>query len=302
MSVQVSHKGRKLEIPLSATDTLGDLLARCSKETGVPADRIKLLASGDSPALKRKRPENAADDRDAIGDFFGSIKSTVSEWFGGGGGVEPANNTIKRNQSMPQRTTSRPDLMTRVNVLGQEDFKGSYVMMKDHSASLQHYGIKNGSKIMMLGDVETRPSVTKQAPTGPIPSGPTGSSSSIHTMTPEEAALHKLSEIDATLTSQTIPLVEEYMTTAIDYTSQLPSETTSLDAVQKKKVKDAHARVSELILQVLLKVDGVKVPEGDEVVRMRRKECVKKCNALLDRVDSMKEKVKEFEAAFNSSL
>ncbi|KAJ3113423.1 hypothetical protein HK100_001995 [Physocladia obscura] len=46
-SVQVSFKGKKLDIAIDTTvDTLGDLVQRCSDETGVAPDRIKLLASG----------------------------------------------------------------------------------------------------------------------------------------------------------------------------------------------------------------------------------------------------------------
>ncbi|ORY52580.1 hypothetical protein BCR33DRAFT_693735 [Rhizoclosmatium globosum] len=168
-------------------------------------------------------------------------------------------------------------------------------MMKDTSAALQHYGIKNGSKIMMLGDAAPIP---QPAPTStPLAASSSNASAnasaqSLHTMTPEELALHKLAEIETTLTQTTTPLVESYISLALEYTT---TPISAIDPVQSKKLKDSHARVSELILQVLLKVDGVKVPEGDELVRGKRKEAVKRCNGYLDTVDGWKEKVREFE-------
>ncbi|KAJ3402907.1 hypothetical protein HDU80_004649 [Chytriomyces hyalinus] len=203
MSVIVSFKGRKMEMPLQGGDTLRDLVNRCEAETGVPSDRIKLLASG--------------------------------------------------------------------------------VMMKDLNASLIHYGIKSGSKIMMMGD--NAPTPTGPRPTAvPKPSTPP--------MTPEQTAIHKLSEIDASLAKTIMPLVEEYTNSATAYASQESSNDTHISA---KKLKDGHARVSELILQTLLKVDEVLVGENDEL-RMRRKDAVRRCNALLDRVDAAKESVKAFDS------
>ncbi|KAJ3235212.1 hypothetical protein HDU81_000731 [Chytriomyces hyalinus] len=258
MSVIVSFKGRKMEMPLRSGDTLRDLVNRCEAETGVPADRIKLLASGESPAGKRKRvPEKMG--------FFSSMGWPFTGLFEGESSTDDGSNNDGK-----------------VNMFGQDDVKGSYIMMKDLNASLIHYGIKSGSKIMMMGD-------NAPTPTGPrltaIPKPSTPP------MTPEQLAIHKLSEIDASLGTTIMPLVEEYTNSATAYTSQDSSNDTH---ITPKKLKDGHARVSELILQTLLKVDEVLVGENDDL-RKRRKDAVRRCNALLDRVDASKESVKEFD-------
>ncbi|KAJ3245741.1 hypothetical protein HDU77_009263 [Chytriomyces hyalinus] len=261
MSVIVSFKGRKMEMPLQGGDTLRDLVNRCEAETGVPSDRIKLLASGESPAGKRKRvPEKKG--------FFSSMGWPFTGLFEG---ESSAGDGSSDNG--------------KVNMFGQEDVKGSYIMMKDLNASLIHYGIKSGSKIMMMGD--NAPTPTGPRPTAtPKPSTPP--------MRPEQTAIHKLSEIDASLATTIMPLVEEYTNSATAYTLQT-AESSNGTHITAKKLKDGHARVSELILQTLLKVDEVLVGENDEL-RMRRKDAVRRCNALLDRVDAAKESVKAFDS------
>ncbi|KAJ3067295.1 hypothetical protein HDU98_009517 [Podochytrium sp. JEL0797] len=269
MSVIITHKGKKLDIPFSSTDKLSDLVNRCSEATGVPTDRIKLLASGEDP----------------VADFFGKVGSKISNWFGGSESPKPQ----QPQQQQQQGGFSRPDLVQRVNMFGEQDFKGSYVMMKDMNASLIHYGIKNGSKIMMMGDTAPPP----RAPTS-LPSTP---SEQLHTTTPEDLALTTLQTATATLTTTILPLIDQYIALADQHTSS-----DSLDASRSKHLRQEHARMSELVLQVLLKVDAVKAPEGDEVVRMRRKEAVRECNRLLEKVDAVKDGVRVFEEDMKSKM
>ena len=60
-----------------------------------------------------------------------------------------------------------------------------------------------------------------------------------------------------------------------------------------KHLMDAHAKISELLLQCLLKVDGVVC--DFEAVRLKRKETVKHFQELLDQVDALKRGIKEAE-------
>ncbi|KAI8610801.1 hypothetical protein BC830DRAFT_711282 [Chytriomyces sp. MP71] len=205
----VSWKGRKLEIAFRADERLADLVERCSAATGVPCERIKLLASG--------------------------------------------------------------------------------VMMRDPSASLSHYGLKDGSKIMMMGDA------------GPTPTGPRPTAlpkPSTPPQTPESLAQQKLSDAEMTLTSTLLPEIVAYEAAALAYT-QDPAQ--SHDVSTAKKLRDIHARLGEAVLQTLLKVDGVVVPDGQDEIRARRKEAVKRCNGMLDRLDGTKESIREFESRVKGS-
>ncbi|KAJ3113422.1 hypothetical protein HK100_001994 [Physocladia obscura] len=209
-------------------------------------------------------------------------------------------NDANRNTAWKQQ--QQQEIQPRVNVLGMDDVRGSYIWMKDFHANLQHYGIKNGSKIMMMGDTASIPNPSNNNNGFISTATPSKSSSEpLARQSPHNTATHALEILEKKANTTTLALVETYMSSVLEYTSSVSSTGVSdstdqnAAATTSKKIKDAHARVSELILQDLLKVDAVAIPEGDDEARGMRKRIVKTLNGMLDRVDGFKERVVEFE-------
>ncbi|KAJ3115696.1 BAG molecular chaperone regulator 1 [Phlyctochytrium bullatum] len=278
-------------------------MERCSIHTGVPTDRMKLLMSGGEPTSPtpphRRSTGTASGPHPSNGGggyrFSQDSRSTSSHHpypgARGAGGAYAGNRTPpggyneNAGGAPPSSVESVVSFFKNVGrqfdsamdqfvnwMSGEEDElsgeRGSFVMMKDMNATLATYGLKSGSKIMMIGE---KP------------------------LTPEEASLKKLEEIMSHVHGTIVPLIEEYSSKAtlfigaaatggVDGGDDVPTE---------KQVKFEHSRVGELLLQALLKIDGVNVPEGNDVVRLKRKECVREVNALLDRADGIKERVAE---------
>ncbi|KAJ3386933.1 hypothetical protein HDU84_001209 [Entophlyctis sp. JEL0112] len=111
------------------------------------------------------------------------------------------------------------------------------------------------------------------------------------------SALEKIEEIALKSTTATTPLVNEYLDSVSKYTSK---DTPKSERATAKKMQDSHSRASEILLQDLLKIDGVNIPEGDDEARSRRRAVVKMMNTQLDRLDAAREAVKAFETASNT--
>ncbi|KAJ3214827.1 hypothetical protein HDU67_001154 [Dinochytrium kinnereticum] len=182
------------------------------------------------------------------------------------------------------------------------------------SAPLASYGLKTGSKIMMIGEKPTQAASQHPSPNASrTPSSSRGSNAhhpypqpstrSPHHPTPtdppkpaapqptaEEMSKAKLEEILQGVHATIVPMIESYSTQATAYISGNGSGET---AQTEKQLKFEHSKIGELLLQALLKIDGVQVPAFNDGLRLRRKECVREINALLDRTDGIKERVLE---------
>ncbi|KAI8849465.1 hypothetical protein BC829DRAFT_182224 [Chytridium lagenaria] len=185
--------------------------------------------------------------------------------------------------------------------------------MRDMNATLTAYGLKPGSKIMMIGEKpvspqHSSPNVARTQsnraanahhpyPQRPAPQhheptpAPPPRSPPQPQLSPEEACTKKLNDIMQNVHTTIVPLIESFSTRATAFIAGTPG--TDDDAPTEKKLKFEHSRIGELLLQSLLKIDGVSVPFGHEELRLRRKECVREVNQLLDRADGMKERVLE---------
>ncbi|KAI9331829.1 hypothetical protein DFJ73DRAFT_68146 [Zopfochytrium polystomum] len=115
-------------------------------------------------------------------------------------------------------------------------------------------------------------------------------------LAPEVRAIHQIDTILAEMQTTVQPLMHGYLQEAEAYiSSKAAGAGFSSEDTQRmeKRLKEEHARVGELLLQGLMKVDGVVVPDGHDEVRSRRKEVVRTLNRWLEQVDAMKDKVQE---------
>ncbi|KAJ3282366.1 hypothetical protein HDU76_008720 [Blyttiomyces sp. JEL0837] len=311
-TVLVTWKGKKFEVPILDQqgqpafhkESLRSLYDRCSASTGVPVERMKLLmAGGEMPKTARSSTSgyrydaygnatpgtNNDDFMQNIGESFKTVGKKIDKAMDG---------FFSWMEGKDDSTRDSPP-------------SGSYVMMKDLNAPLAHYGIKPGSKIMMIGDAapaEPQPRTSgfstptpqqQYSPsmnptsnsTKPLPTPPPSQHQETVHLTPDALALQKLSSIRHELEGKVNPLIDSYTTSVIEFTSAIEASREPTQTL--KQLKDSHAKVSELLLQGLLKIDGVVVPEGHEEVRLRRKEAVKFVNGLLEKVDGLKERVAE---------
>ncbi|KNC95930.1 hypothetical protein, variant [Spizellomyces punctatus DAOM BR117] len=166
----------------------------------------------------------------------------------------------------------------------------SGAIMKDPAASLSDYGIRQGSKIMMIGDKTlppepSHPSRTRNQQPRQQPTRDT--SAPVDTKASEEASLIDRLESHLADTRNTVlPIVEDYTDKASRYIDEAipPSD-------PPKSLRDLYAKASELLLQSLLKLDGVTCPPDFENARAKRKEAVRFVQSHLDRIDGLKERV-----------
>ncbi len=63
-------------------------------------------------------------------------------------------------------------------------------------------------------------------------------------------------------------------------------------SIPVKQLKHNHARLGELLMQSLLKVDGVTFDSSFEMARMKRKQTVTYFQDLLESVDKLREQAK----------
>lgn len=132
----------------------------------------------------------------------------------------------------------------------------SLAMMKDLNAPLSMYNLRQNSRVMMIGDFSETEQLTKPSI--------------------EVGLLQKLKEYK-NLASTIIPKVKQ-LELAID------------EGAITKEIDYLSKEISEHLLQLLLKVDGV--VSDVEIVRQERKDVVKYINKYLDQVDSLKVKMK----------
>lgn len=70
-------------------------------------------------------------------------------------------------------------------------------------------------------------------------------------------------------------------------------ENPSIDEPTKKEIEDLGIYLSELLMQSLITLDGVECPSEFETARKNRREAVKLCQELMDRVDQSRAVLKQ---------
>lgn len=102
----------------------------------------------------------------------------------------------------------------------------------------------------------------------------------------ERKQMEALARLLATEHMQVEPFIREYLNLAVNYLDPLHSEKPI-----EKQLKDAYAKASELLLQSLLKIDGIQAPQGSQLIRVKRKEAVQLIQSWLKVVDGIKSRI-----------
>ncbi|KAJ3188172.1 hypothetical protein HDU85_005322 [Gaertneriomyces sp. JEL0708] len=161
--------------------------------------------------------------------------------------------------------------------------------MKDLKSSLWSHGVRNGSKLMMLGDQKSRVDPTRRSrsprssakdtgtATSPTPDGPDSEESLI---------IHRLDKLVEGARNTILPMVDDYCREGEEFIENVQP------AMEiPKRLRDLYAKVSELLLQSLLKVDGVVLPPQGENARLKRRSCVKLIQSELDKIDKLRDRI-----------
>ncbi|KAJ3416431.1 hypothetical protein HDV05_001589 [Chytridiales sp. JEL 0842] len=310
ISITITHNNQKYALHISPSTTLRELMSRCSEVTNVPTDRMKLLMSGgeafkssssssrsnsprESTTATGSSSSRAGNSERGFERFFGGVKAGMEDFVESvGRGLDEFVGWVTGDEQQSQSGSSS----ARTRADGE---RGAYVMMKDLNATMTHYGIKTGTKILVVGEASgprpPPPSTSRSTPTSN--QHPTAPPRSTSTQTPTQKCLSTLSTHLTTIKSTIAPFLDTYHTTSTLLLSTPPPHSALTDSQKRdlETMRKLHAQIGELVLQVLMKVDGVVLEEGTEeergVVRERRKGVVKELNGILEGVDGVKERV-----------
>ncbi|KZT08378.1 uncharacterized protein LAESUDRAFT_697280 [Laetiporus sulphureus 93-53] len=146
-------------------------------------------------------------------------------------------------------------------------------VMKDENASISAYGIKPNSTIALVGGND------------PLPAHPHHKAHKHHGKAKERTEANTVAQIRGELDAvrQTLKPDVDHFLNALDSTS-LPNEGEQLGG-RNPDLEQEHARLGELLLQVLLRLDAVTAEGEWEEARQERKGAVREVQALLDRLD-----------------
>lgn len=167
--------------------------------------------------------------------------------------------------------------------------------MKDLSAVLSKYNLKHGSKIVMLGDAST-PATYYKPNTPPLSTTSlkhSESSEPVSKSRTEALFIQRLESIHAEAKEVLFPMIQKYKEDSTSVLNRGAFDQT----FSKKYMKDSHAKVSEMIMQMLLKLDGVICDSSFEGARLKRKELVKIFQDWLDNVDNVKDQISKINMA-----
>ncbi|CAM0140356.1 hypothetical protein VKS41_007014 [Umbelopsis sp. WA50703] len=142
----------------------------------------------------------------------------------------------------------------------------SGAVMKDDSSPLSLYGLRPGSKVLLLGQ---RPNArqTEQTASG----------------NPEEASLiSRINHILKDMTDNKLK-INEYEHEVGKFV-----QSRNQDPKAKKKLLEMGMYLSEKLMQALLALDGIQCQPGFHTARQKRKEGVNLAQDLHDRVDQIK--------------
>lgn len=144
------------------------------------------------------------------------------------------------------------------------------------------YKLKPGSSITLIGSTSSIPSKKE---TSSVPSGP-----DVRTESGMNAAIQaELQKVESTITPDLTSLLS-----ALSFSPQKPAPDASsseavvaaADSPSPEALKLSHARLGELLLQSLLRLDALTPPTEWEETRRTRKAAVKHVQANLDALDA----------------
>ncbi|KAJ3098294.1 hypothetical protein HDU97_004144 [Phlyctochytrium planicorne] len=295
MAVTISWNRKKFEVPIIDEQgspafnktTLGALVEKCSKLTGVPVDRIKLLIAGGEK--DGNNPSSGAGTTNGGGaerpggkrkwEFFKNVGRSIDNalddfvnWISGEDELNGERGSFGRTSNLAiKQNTSNP------NISRSHSSRPHSQDPSNHHHPYAHPSPSSSNPNMQRSN--TNSSAAPPQPPRPLPKEPQ------YKLAPEDAFLQKLEDVMSPLRSTIVPLIESYSALA---TSVIGG---TAEGVTEKQLKFEHSRISELLLQSLLKLDGAVVPGENDDLRAKRKLCVKEVNALLDRTDGIKERV-----------
>ncbi|KDN53286.1 hypothetical protein K437DRAFT_265938 [Tilletiaria anomala UBC 951] len=201
------------------------------------------------------------------------------------------------------------DLKTEISAITSipyEQIKLVYcgMIMKDDRATLERFGLRDGSRVMLIG---TKGGVPLQ---GDTPGQKQSSSHAGAREAQDQAArsrkqneedlsegglLKRIQDTVQGVRTDLLPEVEQFerSTLALGNAASAPSEQavhpptqngTPAGVLTPPQLAFEHRKLSELLLRSLLTLDGVQV--NSDMTRAARKAAVKEVQALLDRVDA----------------
>ncbi|KAJ3153657.1 hypothetical protein HDU86_005155 [Geranomyces michiganensis] len=210
-------------------------------------------------------------------------------------------------------------------------------VMKDLNATLSSYGIKRGAKILMRDDNRSQPVAAPSPPPAkrtrtdgvndrsssrpsdhtptPTPTPPPAAtrtrtaSASPQPSRPNPVPPPAAAPVDesedgiiagieghlAHVREIALPIVQQYVEQATAYIANATS-----DSVPTKQLRDLHAKAGEVLLQRMIKLDGVTCAPGFDRARAKRKEAVRFIQSQLDIIDDLKKKVRDAAASKGS--
>ncbi|OBZ85525.1 BAG family molecular chaperone regulator 1 [Choanephora cucurbitarum] len=145
---------------------------------------------------------------------------------------------------------------------------GAYI--KDDTATLPSSGIHEGSVVFVLGERANREQLEQTTSGNPEEAG---------YMTRISNLMQKVNQ-----SREQIETLDIQVVAAIEHT---------LDDKGLKETEDLGIFLSEVLMQALIGLDSVECPPEFETARAKRREGVKQCQALMDRVDQSRSALKQ---------
>lgn len=146
---------------------------------------------------------------------------------------------------------------------------GAYI--KDDTAYLPSVGVLSGSLVLLMGDTANTEQLKQTTSGNPEEVGYMNRISKV--MGNINGAKNKIEEFDIMVVS------------ALENPAQ--------DESKKKETEDLGIYLSELLMQSLITLDGVECPSEFETARKDRRQAVKVCQELMDRVDQTRAVLKQ---------
>ncbi|CDS02996.1 hypothetical protein LRAMOSA00398 [Lichtheimia ramosa] len=144
-------------------------------------------------------------------------------------------------------------------------------VMKNDSLSLNTYGIRSGSKVILMATPATDKVDSTSA------------------KSQEDQVLSRIQAATSKLTETIVPDIDAYEQKVKNYMS---GASQVKDHKEQKKLVDYGTWLNEQLMHILFDFDGILCDSSFERARQERKSGVHQCQALLERVDNIKALIK----------
>ncbi|CDH52022.1 predicted protein [Lichtheimia corymbifera JMRC:FSU:9682] len=148
-------------------------------------------------------------------------------------------------------------------------------VMKNDSLSLNTYGIRSGSKVILMA----------------TPAADTANVDSTSAKSQEDQVLSRIQAAISKLTEEIVPDIDAYEQRVKEYMSA-GGASDAKDPKQQRKLVDYGTWLNEQLMHILFDFDGILCDSSFEKARQQRKSGVHQCQALLERVDNIKALIK----------